>query len=88
MAKGDSAEKAYRRSLRQRVRNRQSVRTLRTLVRGARESIAAGEAEGAEAARQATIALDRAATRGTIHPNNAARKKSRLMRLLHKAEAT
>jgi small subunit ribosomal protein S20 len=36
-------------------------------------------------ARQAIIALDRAAEKGVIHRNNAARRKSRLMRNLNKA---
>ena len=40
-----------------------------------------------EAARQAVSALDRAAQKGIIHPNNAARRKSRLMKKLNQALA-
>jgi small subunit ribosomal protein S20 len=36
-------------------------------------------------ARRALIALDRAAEKGVIHKNNAARRKSRLMQRLNKA---
>jgi len=43
-----------------------------------------------EAARGAVVAaissLDRAAAKGVIHPNNAARRKSRLMKKLNKAQ--
>jgi small subunit ribosomal protein S20 len=50
--------------------------------------IAAGRLEEAEAtARQATSALDRAAQKGVIHKNNAARRKSRLMKRLNQAKA-
>jgi small subunit ribosomal protein S20 len=41
-----------------------------------------------EAAKQAMSALDRAAQKGVIHPNNAARRKARLMNKLNKALAS
>jgi small subunit ribosomal protein S20 len=41
-----------------------------------------------EAAKQAVSALDKAAQKGVIHPNNAARRKSRLMNKLNKALAS
>ena len=40
-----------------------------------------------EAVQTAAVALDRAAQRGAIHANNAARRKSRLMRQYSKAVA-
>ncbi len=49
--------------------------------------IDAGQLEEAEAmAREAASALDRAARKGVIHKNNAARRKSRLMQHLNKAK--
>jgi small subunit ribosomal protein S20 len=39
-----------------------------------------------EAVRVASSALDKAAQKGIIHKNNAARRKSRLMRALNQAE--
>ncbi len=62
---------------------RAAVKTLgrsaaRTAVRSAREAIGAGTADSKDQIAQAASALDRAAKRGAIHPNNAARRKSRL----------
>jgi small subunit ribosomal protein S20 len=51
--------------------------------------IESGRLEEAEAvAFQALRALDRAAQKGVIHRNNAARRKSRLMRQLNQAKQT
>ncbi|MFQ5886791.1 MAG: 30S ribosomal protein S20, partial [Anaerolineae bacterium] len=41
--------------------------------------------EAAQAARQAMSALDKAAVKGVIHKNNAARRKARLMKRLNLA---
>ncbi|MBI4236116.1 MAG: 30S ribosomal protein S20 [Chloroflexi bacterium] len=87
MAKGISAQKAFRRSLRQREVNIGRIRAVRTAVRAARDAISAGAEDEAQAVKQAIVTLDRAAGRGTIHPNNAARRKSRLQRRLNKATA-
>jgi small subunit ribosomal protein S20 len=42
--------------------------------------------EARETAQQAVSTLDKAAVKGIIHPNNAARRKSRLMRMIAAAE--
>ena len=48
--------------------------------------IADGDMEAAEiAAKGAVVALDKAAQKGSIHPNNAARRKSRLIHRQKKA---
>ncbi|MFV2063410.1 MAG: 30S ribosomal protein S20 [Chloroflexota bacterium] len=53
----------------------------RTQVRNALDAAASGDAEATrKAVAAAASALDRAAKTGAIHPNNAARRKSRLMR--------
>jgi len=50
------------------------------MVKRATESIAAGDFEAARlVVRDALSTLDRAARKGVIHPNNAARRKSRLL---------
>jgi small subunit ribosomal protein S20 len=83
-----SALKRHRQSLRRRDRNRARTTAARTAVRQAREAIAGGNHEDAEAAiSRAASVLDRAAQKGTLHPNNASRRKSRLMRALRRAEA-
>ncbi len=59
----------------------------RTTVKKARQLIEQGRIEEArEAVRIASSALDKAAVKGIIHKNNAARRKSRLMRQLNEAE--
>jgi len=80
-----SAAKQMRVQERRRLRN-QSVRSAtRTFVRKAEAEIQAGEASPlADVVRQAIGALDRAAKKGVIHPNNAARRKSRLMKRLNR----
>ena len=79
-----SAAKQMRVQERRRLRN-QSVRSAtRTFVRKAEDHIADGETSPtAETVLEALSALDRAAKKGVIHPNNAARRKSRLMRKLN-----
>jgi small subunit ribosomal protein S20 len=70
-----SGLKRKRQDLRRAVRN-QAVRSrVKTLVKQARE----GRPEQ-DAVRAAISALDAAARKGVIHPNAAARKKSRLVR--------
>ncbi|MDR0436611.1 MAG: 30S ribosomal protein S20 [Propionibacteriaceae bacterium] len=60
-----------------RQRNKAVKSELRTHVRAARAAIAAGDAEAAVTAAQvATRALDKAVTKGVIHPNQAANRKS------------
>lgn len=80
MAHTLSARKRWRASLRRRERNRVFVRAAKTYVSGAMRTIQAGDAaQGELAVRQAASALDHASQKGTIHPRNAARRKSRLM---------
>jgi small subunit ribosomal protein S20 len=75
------------RSSRRKAAYNQIVRsTANTYVKRARRLIDAGELEEAqEVVRQAVSALDRAARKGVIHTNNAARRKSRLMKHLNAA---
>ena len=87
MAHSRSAVKRHRQSLRRLERNRARRSAARGAVRRARELIAAGaQEEGQAAVREAVVVLDRAARKGVLHPNNAARRKSRLMRLFHTAQ--
>jgi small subunit ribosomal protein S20 len=80
LANTASAIKRVRSNNRKRVRNKINRSSTRTAVRLAREATP----EEAKAATLAAIAaLDRAAQKGVIHPNNAARRKSRLMKKLN-----
>jgi small subunit ribosomal protein S20 len=73
---------------RKQVQNKR-VRTLtKTNVKKANSLIASGDAEQSkEAVTLAISTLDSAAEKKVIHRNNAARKKSRLMKKLNKAQA-
>lgn len=60
-------------------RNRAYKSELRTLVRKTREAIAAGDKAAAEATlKVATRKLDKAVSKGVIHKNQAANRKSKL----------
>jgi small subunit ribosomal protein S20 len=73
-----SAEKRWRQSLKRRARNRSARTAARTHIKTVNISISAGE-PNADALKQAVRALDKAAEKGILHANNAARRKSRLM---------
>jgi small subunit ribosomal protein S20 len=65
--------------LKRRLRNRAVRSASRTVAKKAEAAIAAGDPEAArEAARSVQGNLDRAAKKGVIHANAAARRKSRL----------
>ncbi len=60
-----------------RLRNKSVKSSLKTSVRKFREAAAAGDADTATTAlRDASRALDKAASKGVIHPNQAANRKS------------
>jgi small subunit ribosomal protein S20 len=62
-----------------RQRNKAVKSSLRTAIRKTREAVEAGNAEAAEAAgREAARKLDKAVSKGVIHKNAAANKKSAL----------
>jgi small subunit ribosomal protein S20 len=86
LAQTDSALKRIRSNERKRDRNRLAVNRSRSAVRKARLAIRSGsKEESAGAVKEAIRQLDRAAERGRIHKNNAARRKSRLMKRYSKA---
>ena len=79
MANIKSQIKRNRTNEKARLRNKAYKSELKTLVRKVRESIAAGDKEAAETnLRTATRKLDKAASKGVIHKNQAANRKSAL----------
>jgi small subunit ribosomal protein S20 len=83
-----SAKKAARVAVRKRTRNKPIRSKAKTYITKAEELIFDGQSESAsEMVMQAVRALDRAARKGVIHPNNAARRKSRLMKKFNHAQA-
>ncbi|HEX9015907.1 MAG TPA: 30S ribosomal protein S20 [Chloroflexota bacterium] len=86
MANTKSAIKMIRVAARRAARNKPVRSEVKTLVKQARAEISGGDMEKAQAdVRVAVSALDKAVTKGVIHKNTAARRKSRLMKRLSKA---
>jgi len=85
LANTKSAKKRVRQNSRRRLRNARVRTRARSGVRSARQAIEGGQAGSPSAVQAAIQELDRAASRGVIHPNNAARRKSRLQRQLRKS---
>ena len=78
-----------RQSARRQTRNRVTRMTARTKVKDANLNIADGKQEEAQKALKLAVrALDKAAAKGVIKKNNAARRKSRLMKKLNQAKAS
>lgn len=85
-----SAIKRVRTAEKRRLRNKPIRTAARTYVKTAEKQIfsTAFNADVSQAAvLRAVRALDMAASKGVLHKNNAARRKSRLMRKLNKAVA-
>ncbi len=81
MANIKSQIKRNRQNNKRRLRNRVYRGSARTAVKNARTAITLGEPENSKkAVLEAIRELDRAAEKGVIHKNNAARRKSRLMK--------
>ncbi len=81
-----SARKQVRVTQKRRLKNKSILSLCKTNITKAERLIFSGELELAqEAAVSAISSLDRAAEKGVIHPNNAARRKSRLMKRLNEA---
>lgn len=80
MAHTLSAKKRVRQSAKRRLRNRARRTQIKAEVKKVDALIAKGDAGAAEGYKNAQQLLDRMATRGTIHPNTAARRKSQLAR--------
>ena len=88
MANIKSALKRIRSSERKRARNKPVRTALKTYVKTAQLHIGANNEEDAgEAVVRAISALDKAASKGIIHRNQAARRKARLMAKFNKIGA-
>jgi small subunit ribosomal protein S20 len=93
MPNNAAAEKRMRQEQKRRAFNRSTKSIVKTQVTKARQAIAtvttttnaSTEEQAVEAIRSAISELDKAAKKGVIHKNNAARRKSRLMKQLNAA---
>ncbi len=88
MTSKSSAVKAHRVAEKQAQRNKPINSSVKTAITKARKLILQKDFDAAqEAVKEASVALDRAAQKGVIHRNNAARRKSRLVKQLNDALA-
>ena len=88
MAHHASALKQQRQGLKHRDRNRRNLSRLKTRIKSLRSAIAKGDADAVKGALAATVGeIDKAAKKGVIHDNAAARYKSRLSRRVNAVAA-
>lgn len=84
-----SAQKQVRVSEKRQLRNKSARSLCKTNITKAEKLIFSGELESARQVVEAAISsLDKAVEKGIIHPNNAARRKSRLMKKLNEAQTS
>lgn len=85
MANHPSAEKRNRQRIKRTDRNRAVSSTVRTLVKRVRTALhAKDKAAATTALKAATVALDKAATKGVVHRKAAARTIGRLAAQIHR----
>jgi len=84
LANTKSALKRIRMSEKRRERNTSYNSRVKTMLKKAEQTVASGKADPA-AITAAISTLDKAAVKGIIHKNNAARRKSRLMKKVNAA---
>ncbi len=77
-----SAKKAIRGSLRKKVFNDQRKRAMKEIIKKIEKVVKTDKKEAAKMLSSAFATIDKAAKTGIIKKNNAARKKSRLSRLI------
>ncbi|KEO83769.1 30S ribosomal protein S20 [Tumebacillus flagellatus] len=69
------------------LRNAAAKSALRTSIKKFEAAVAANDANAGTLLKQATRALDKAVTKGLLHKNTAARKKSRLTKKFNQLSA-
>ena len=85
LANTKSAMKRAITSEKRRIRNKQVRSRVKSVVRNV-ETAVVTDTDPEMKLRQAVKVIDQAVTKGVLHPNNGARKKSRLYRLYNRRE--
>jgi small subunit ribosomal protein S20 len=92
MPKGKTDIKRHQKQEKRRLRNRSVRSAVKTFIGRARQTISSAKTPDEDGLQlvvvRAISELDRAARKGIIHPNNAARRKSRLMKRVNALQAT
>jgi small subunit ribosomal protein S20 len=79
-----SAKKNLRKSEKRRVRNRATLRTVKTYIKRFQAAVAEGTPEKIkDAYNEAAKKVDKAAAKRVVHPNLAARKKAQMARAMN-----
>jgi small subunit ribosomal protein S20 len=78
--------KRNRQNEKRRLANKAVRSEMKTRTKRAEVAVEAGSDDGPELTRLATQRIDKAAAKGVIHKNQAARRKSRLMKKVNAAE--
>ncbi len=86
MANHKQAEKRNRQRIKRRARNLRYLSTMRTYIKRVRKALESGDGDEAKVGLEKAVgAIGRAASRGVIHRNTAARYISRLTKSVNKA---
>ena len=86
MANIKSAQKRIRVAAKRQARNKHIKTSTKTAIKKLTTAVGAGDASNTNAMLvQAIAAIDKAASKGVYHKNTAARKKSRLTKMVNKA---
>ncbi|MFC4334531.1 30S ribosomal protein S20 [Salininema proteolyticum] len=89
MANIKSKEKRNRQNEKRRMRNKSVKSSLKTAIRKFRESAATGDIAAAKTNLQAASRqLDKAVSKGVVHKNQAAQRKSKMAQAVNKLEAS
>lgn len=80
MANIQSQKKRNRQNEKRRVRNKGVRSEIKTRVKSAQQAVAAGDDAATDLVRAAQKRINKAATKGVLHKNAAARRTSRLMK--------
>jgi small subunit ribosomal protein S20 len=88
MANIKSQIKRNRQNEVRRLRNKAAKSEIKTRVKSAVRAAEAGAEDGADALKPAVKRLDKAAAKGIIHKNQAANRKSKLMKRVAKANTS
>ena len=84
-----SADKRYKQNLKRRLRNRSAISRVKTHVKKVESALEAKDtAKAQQELQQAYSIIDHTASKGILHKNNAARKKSRLMAIYNTLAAS
>ena len=87
MAHSLSAKKRVRQNIKRRARNRFRKELIKDTGKAFTSAIASGDlSKAASALNEAVKRLDKVAAKGTIHKNNAARRRSRMAKKLNAAQ--